>query len=133
MQVNMVRLQSAKSDIDAFAEGVKFAPTMMFWVFAFGIKEAALLLQLMLPGFTNARGGGSFSAANSAAKVKAFLLGILLYFVAVAVVYVIGTSGIINNIQINTQIKNAAYNMAILGSVIGLIGGVLFLTSILGG
>lgn len=84
---------------------------------------------------TNRRGGHSGGAAGGgvAGAIKGFLIGIIIYFVAIAVVYTIGTSGIITNTLIQSQIKTAAYNMAVVGGLIGLVGGVLFLLKVLGG
>src|SRR5438552_5009624 len=87
-------------------------------------------------GLTNRRGGhggGSGGAGNIGQTVKAFIVGIVLYFVAVAIVYTIGTSNIINNATINAQIKNVAYFMSVLGTIIGLIAGTVFVLKLLGG
>ena len=87
-------------------------------------------------GLTNRRGGhggGSGGAGNIGQTVKAFIVGIVLYFVAVAIVYTIGTSNIINNTTINAQIKNVAYFMSVLGTIIGLIAGTVFVLKLLGG
>lgn len=87
-------------------------------------------------GLSNRRGGhggGSGGAGNLGATVKGFIIAIILYFVAVAIVYTIGTSNIINNTQINTQIKNVAYFMAVLGTIIGLVAGTIFVLKLLGG
>src|SRR6266571_4447849 len=86
-------------------------------------------------GLTNRRGGhsGGGGAANIGNTVKGFIVGIILYFVAVAIVYTIGTSNIINNATINSQIKNVAYFMSVLGTIIGLIAGTVFILKLLGG
>ena len=86
-------------------------------------------------GLTNRRGGhsGGSSVGNIGQTVKAFIVGIILYFVAVAIVYTIGTSNIINNTTINAQIKNVAYFMSVLGTIIGLIAGTVFVLKLLGG
>ncbi len=95
---------------------------------------SAQLFQIFLGGYAPLIGGtqgievpdvfqwvGLFRSGGTA-----FLTGMILYFVVVAVVYVIGASRIINDSAINTRIKNAAYKMAVPGAIIGLAGGVLF-------
>src|SRR6266705_3367486 len=86
-------------------------------------------------GLTNRRGGhsGGGVPSNLGNTVKAFIVGIILYFVAVAIVYTIGSSNIINNATINSQIKNVAYFMSVLGTIIGLIAGTVFILKLLGG
>lgn len=87
-------------------------------------------------GLTNKRGGhtaGAGGVGNIGATVKAFIVGIILYFVAVAIVYTIGSSNIVNNATINQQIKNVAYFMSVLGTIIGLIAGTVFILKLLGG
>lgn len=86
-------------------------------------------------GLTNRRGGhgGGGSTGNIGNTVKAFIVGIILYFVAVAIVYTIGSSNIINNSTINAQIKNVAYFMSVLGTIIGLVAGTIFVLKLLGG
>jgi hypothetical protein len=87
-------------------------------------------------GLTNRRGGhygGGGGAGSLGNTVKAFIVGIILYFVAVAIVYTVGSSNIINNATINTQIKNVAYFMSVLGTIIGLIAGTVFVLKLLGG
>jgi len=86
-------------------------------------------------GLTNKKGGhaGGGGAGNLGNTVKAFIVGIILYFVAVAIVYTIGSSNIINNTTINNQIKNVAYFMSVLGTIIGLVAGTLFILKLLGG
>ncbi len=85
-------------------------------------------------GLTNRRGGHmSGGGGDIGHTVKAFIVGIVLYFVAVAIVYTIGTSNIINNTTINAQIKNVAYFMSVLGTIIGLIAGTVFVLKLLGG
>jgi hypothetical protein len=86
-------------------------------------------------GLTNRRGGhsGGSSVGNIGQTVKAFIVGIILYFVAVAIVYTIGSSNIINNATINAQIKNVAYFMSVLGTIIGLVAGTIFVLKLLGG
>lgn len=70
--------------------------------------------------------GGRFRIAASG---KGQLTKIIFYVVLIFVLFLFATSGLISNSNIQTQLKNSAYYLALFASLIG----ILIATSYIGG